>query len=137
MSPEGGTLYCVDSYGRRIIAFDLLPDGALSGERTLITFEDASWGYPDGLTCDAAGYLWVAHWGGSRVSRFTPTGKLVEAIALPVSQPTSCALGGEDYRTLFVTSASVGISRAAEPLAGAVLAIDVATPGLPAARYSG
>jgi sugar lactone lactonase YvrE len=120
-----------------ILAFDLDKQGNLSKQRILIRFEDPAWGYPDGLTNDSTGCLWVAHWGGSRVSRFTADGQLLETIPLPVSQPTSCTFGGAEFKTLFITSASVGLAERAEPGAGAVFAIDVSVAGIPAARYAG
>jgi xylono-1,5-lactonase len=136
-SPDGRTLYCVDTYGRRILAFDLDRRGNLSRQRILIRFEEPTWGYPDGLTCDSTGCLWIAHWGGSRVSRFSPDGKLLDAIALPVSQPTSCTFGGDGLKTLFITSASLGLEAGLEPDAGSVFAIDVPVTGMPACRYGG
>lgn len=135
-SPDGRTLYCVDTYGRRILAFNVDEQGALSGERAFIRFVDPAWGYPDGLTCDSIGCLWVAHWGGSRVSRFAADGEFVESIQLPVSQPTSCTFGGVEFKTLFITSASLGLARS-EAEAGAVFAVDVDVGGRPAARYGG
>jgi sugar lactone lactonase YvrE len=135
-APNARTLYCSDSYGRAILAFDLDDHGSLSRQRILIRFIDPAWGYPDGLTCDTMGCLWIAHWGGSRVSRFSAEGELLEAISLPVSQPTSCTFGGDELKTLFITSASLGLAKRAEPMAGAVFAIDVAVGGLPAARYA-
>jgi xylono-1,5-lactonase len=134
-APDGHTLYCVDSYARAIFAFDLDRLGNLSRQRTLIRFEDPSWGYPDGLTCDSRGSIWVAHWGGSRVSRFSADGQLLGAIGLPVSQPTSCTFGGSDLKTLFITSASVGIAEGCESKAGAIFSVRVDEGGFPAARY--
>jgi sugar lactone lactonase YvrE len=136
-SPDQRTLYCVDTYGRKILAFDVDPAGALSRGRVLIRFEDQTWGYPDGLTCDSIGCLWVAHWGGSRISRFSANGELLEAIPLPVSQATSCVFGGHELKTLFVTSASLGLPPGKEEAAGALLAIDVDVAGSPTERYAG
>jgi sugar lactone lactonase YvrE len=136
-APDGQTLYCVDSYGRTIFAFDIDPVGNLSRRRILIRFEDPAWGYPDGLTCDSTGCIWVAHWGGWRVSRFSAEGKLLETIPVPVSQPTSCTFGGAKLNTLFITSASLGLAEGVEPHAGAVFSIDVGVEGRPSARYGG
>lgn len=136
-APDGQTLYCVDTYGREILAFDLDPLGNLSRQRSLIRFREAAWGYPDGMTCDQEGCLWVAHWGGSRVSRFAADGRLLEAVSLPVSQPTSCTFGGHDLKTLYITSASLGLSAQAEPLAGSLLAVTLEVGGFPAARFKG
>ena len=139
LSPDGRTLYCVDSYGRSVYRYQLGISGELSPAVVFCRFEQEGWGYPDGLTCDAEGCLWIAHWGGSRVSRFSPRGELLEVIQLPVLQPTSCTFGGPDLHRLFITSAAVGLDATANPhgLAGAVFAVDVAAQGLPAARYRG
>ena len=74
------------------------------------------------------------------MSCFDAEGKIVAVIPLPVSQVTSCAFGGEDFRTLFITSARDGLSPAQiarEPLAGGLFAVELATPGLPANRFAG
>jgi xylono-1,5-lactonase len=104
-----------------------------------VRFEAEEWGFPDGLTCDAQGCVWIAHWGGWRVSRFSPQGELLEAIRLPVKQPSSCVFGGPGLRRLFITSASTGLGAGEDPagLAGAIFAIDVDVPGVPAGRYRG
>lgn len=138
-SPDGRTLYCADSYGKVIYRCDLTTTGGLVNQKVFTTFKDPAWGYPDGMTCDTEGYLWVAHWDGSRISRFGADGALVHQVTLPVTRPTSCTFGGVALRTLFVTSASLEVSAASNRngLAGAVLAIDVEVGGLPACRYAG
>jgi sugar lactone lactonase YvrE len=110
-------------------------EGNLSDQRVFLKFEDLSWGYPDGLTCDIEGCLWIAHWGGARISRFSREAQLLESIPLPISQPTSCTFGGADFRTLFITSAASGIDLANEPFAGAVFSIDLPVGGSAAHRY--
>jgi sugar lactone lactonase YvrE len=87
------------------------------------------------MTTDAEGGLWVAHWDGARVSRFSPDGVLDRWIDLPVSRPTSCAFGGEDLDRLFITSASIG--REDEALAGGLFEVDPAARGLPAEMFAG
>jgi D-xylonolactonase len=138
-SPAGDEAYCVDSYGRTVYRYGVSPGGDLSTPRIFTRFEAPEWGYPDGLTCDAEGCLWIAHWGGSRVSRFSPAGELLDSIPLPVTQPTSCTFGGPDMRRLFITSASVGLNAAgnANGPAGAVFGIDLDVGGLPPAQFGG
>jgi xylono-1,5-lactonase len=138
-SPDGRMLYFVDSYARAVYACGLSPSGELSEPRVFKSFDAPGWGYPDGLTCDAQGCLWIAHWGGARVSRFDPAGELLDAIHMPVLQPSSCTFGGEDLHRLFITSASVGLTPSANAngLAGAVFAVDLEIGGLPAARFDG
>ncbi len=97
-------------------------------------------GYPDGMTVDSEGCLWVAHWGGWRVTRYAPDGGIMSILRLSVAQVTSCAFGGENMNILYITSASVGLdspARAAQPLAGGLFAVKVDTVGLPPGRYAG
>jgi sugar lactone lactonase YvrE len=121
----GDIIYHTDTASRTIYAYDLSRDGEISNKRDFIRFED-SWGRPDGMTTDAEDHIWVAHWGGSRVSRFTPDGKLDRAIALPASQITSCVFAGADLNRMFVTSAAGGVD---EELAGALFEVDPGVRG--------
>lgn len=133
-SPDGDVLYHADSARRTVYRFDLDAAGELSNKSIFTTFLEDS-GYPDGMTTDADGGVWIAHWGGARVSRFTPDGVLDRAIALPVTQPTSCVFAGPDLTRMFVTSASIGL--ADEPLAGALFEIDPGARGLPTHAFAG
>ena len=69
-------------------------------------------GKPDGLTIDAEGFVWSAHWDGWCVTRYDPDGHVERVINLPVPRPTSCVFGGADLQTLFVTSARIRLSAA-------------------------
>lgn len=138
LSPDGRTLYHTDSYKAETYAYYLTPGGALGQRRLWRQFDAAREGSPDGMTVDSEGCLWIAQWGGGRVCRYSPAGELLATVHLPVSQPASCTLGGPDLRTLFITSARETLSAEAlarEPLAGALFAIEVDIPGLPAASY--
>src|SRR4030095_165737 len=97
-SSRGETLYCVDTFARTVFSLPLDDAGQVGTALALIHFSDPSWGYPDGLTCDQEDCLWVAHWGGGRVSRFSPQGELIESIRIPASQVTSCTLGGPNFK---------------------------------------
>jgi xylono-1,5-lactonase len=125
-SPDGYTLYHTDSARRLIYAFDLSSDGRLANRRIFVRFEE-SWGFPDGMSTDANGGVWVAHWGGARVSRFTPRGELERSIALPTLNITSCVFAGENLDRMFVTSASIGVDN--DPLAGALFEVDPGVRG--------
>lgn len=119
-SPDDRLMYYIDSPTRRVDVFDFdLDDGAISNRRTLIQV-DASLGFPDGMTVDANGDLWVAVWGGSRVVHYAPDGSERGMVRFPVSQTSSCVFGGEDARDLYVTSAARGISEDSEPEAGSL-----------------
>lgn len=132
LSPDGRTIYHTDSAARTVYAFAIGADGGLSGKRVHIRFTEAD-GYPDGMTCDAEGGLWIAHWDGARVSRFRPDGTLDRAIALPVSRVTSCVFAGPDLDRMFITTAAYG--RDEEPLAGALFECDPGVRGLPACGF--
>jgi sugar lactone lactonase YvrE len=133
-SPDGTTVYHTDSLQRTVFAFDLTDEGALTNKRLLLRFED-TWGYPDGMCTDADGGIWIAHWGGGRVSRFTADGRLDRSIALPASQITSCAFGGAGLDRMFVTSAAVRMEN--EPLAGALFEVESGTRGFAPALFAG
>lgn len=136
----GSTLWYVDSRERRVDAFPYEPGtAALPAPRTSIDVR-AYAGLPDGITVDAEDCLWVAFWRGGAVRRFAPDGRLLDEVVLPVTRTTSCCLGGERLDTLFVTSARRGLRAGGappEPLGGAVLAVPVAVPGVPTARWRG
>lgn len=134
-SPDGTRLYHTDTGAKTIFVFDVTNGGTLSNKRVFVRFKDPEWSAPDGMTVDAEGGLWVAHWGGGRVSRFTPEGALDRAVALPVSQITSCVFAGAALDRMFVTSAAIG--RENEPLAGALFEIDPGIRGAPAFAFGG
>jgi len=137
-SPDGGTMYLVDSGPRVIHAFAFDADrGTVSDDRILVTVpEDV--GAPDGMTVDAAGDLWVAIYGGGRVNHYATDGSLREVYPIPARQCTSCAFGGNRLNQLFVTTATEGWSdeqRRAEPAAGLVYRLDTDVTGRPAAPF--
>lgn len=133
-SRDGRILFHTDSDRRTIYAFDLGDDGSIANKREHIRFAD-DWGYPDGMTGDADGCLWVAHWDGGRISRFDPEGQLERSIALPASRITSCCFGGPDLDRLFVTSAA--LDRPAEPLAGALFELVPGVRGVAPSAFGG
>ena len=134
ISPDQATIYHTDSVKGVIYAFDLAPDGCISNRRDFLCFP-SEWGSPDGMTTDEEGCLWVAHWDGARVSRFTPDGKLDRAIALPASRITSCTFGGDNLDRMFITSASEGCEH--EPLAGSLFEVEPGVRGLPTPVFNG
>jgi sugar lactone lactonase YvrE len=106
-SLDGKTLYHTDSAARCIYAFDLDENGDLHNRRIWLQF-DTQAGYPDGMTTDSEGCIWIAHWDGACITRWSPQAKCLQTIAMPVARPTSMTFGGADYRTLFITSARGG-----------------------------
>lgn len=132
-SPDGRTLYHIDTLKREIYAFDLAADGSLSQRRVFarVTEDD---GYPDGPVVDATGCVWVGLFGGWGVNRYSPSGELLSKLRLPVANCTKVAFGGSDLRTLYITTAWKELApeqRTQQPLAGGLFAVRVDTPGLP------
>jgi sugar lactone lactonase YvrE len=140
-SPDGATMYLADSGTGEVAAFDFDPaGGALDHRRTLVhvTTPGAA---PDGLTVDDNGDVWVALWNGGALACYTPDGSLRATVPVPVDRPTSCAFGGSDGATLFVTTSREGLDEAAlarQPQAGHVLRIDgLGVTGPPCTPYRG
>ncbi|NEX59736.1 SMP-30/gluconolactonase/LRE family protein [Noviherbaspirillum galbum] len=139
-SADYRTMYHNDSVNGRVFAFDFdLESGEVANKRLFLQFEKSE-GSPDGMTTDAEGGLWIAHWGASKVTRHDPHGKITHAITLPCSQITSVAFGGPHFRTLFITSAADGLGPRElerEPLAGGLFAVDLDIAGAPANKFKG
>ncbi len=140
-SPDGLTMYLNDSGTGRVEAFDFETSrGTISRRRTLVEGHERGV-VPDGLTVDAEGGIWVAWWGGGAIHRYAPDGSLLASVRLPVERPTSCAFGGPDLATLFVTSASAGLdddARARQPDSGRLFSIvGLGLHGLPCQVYRG
>src|SRR4029453_4008807 len=91
--PAGDVMYHNDSGRQGTYAFDLDADGNASNRGTFIQCGDGD-GYPDGMTGDTEGCLWIAFWDGWCVRRFSPEGEQLETIRMPIAKPTSCAFGG-------------------------------------------
>ncbi|GGW61273.1 SMP-30/gluconolactonase/LRE family protein [Alishewanella tabrizica] len=127
-SPDGKTLYHADSPAHRIMQYRFCPErGQLSAPQLFTdTPENA---HPDGSTVDSTGYVWNAHWGAGRVVRYAPDGTENMAITLPVSQPSSVALGGPNKDWLMVTSSNLGLTSlqlSSQPEAGALFIYQLA-----------
>lgn len=139
-SPDDRTMYLTDTIPREIYAYDFDPASGAIRNRRLFAAVPPEEGSPDGLTVDAEGFVWSAMWGGWRVTRFAPDGRVDRVVRLPVEQPTSCAFGGKGLDILYVTSALQHLTadaRARQPLAGGLFAIDVGVKGLPEPRFAG
>ena len=132
-SPCGKWLYHSDTARRIMYRFARTADG-IADRQPFISFTDAD-GYPDGMTVDADGHIWVAHWGGGRVSRFTPDGVLDRTIALPARQVTNICFAGPDLDRMFVSSAAIGLD--ATPYDGGLFEVDCGVRGLPTHQYAG
>ena len=97
-------------------------------------------GYPDGSAVDRDGYLWNAEWDGARIVRYRPDGAVDRVIAMPTVRPTGCCFGGDDMRTLYVTTTRTGLTSFqmdTQPFAGSLFAIRTASAGLQVAEWKG
>ena len=133
ISPDGRTLYAVDTANASVDAFHLGADGALSGRKRFLMLDAATEGYADGVICDAAGGVWLGLFGGWAARRYAPDGALTDEVRFPVANVTKIALGGNDLRTAYATTAQVGLdetARARQPLAGDIFTFRVDTPGV-------
>ena len=121
-SPDGLTMYHADSPTHEIFQYDFDPNTAsVSNKRSFVTTEQMI--FPDGSEVDAAGYIWNAQWGGGKVVRYRPNGQVYLTLILPVTNPTSIAIGGPNMDWLIITSAKHSLS--AEQLSNESQAGDV------------
>jgi sugar lactone lactonase YvrE len=135
VSPDGRTLYHIDTLGGAIYTCDLDGDGALTNRRAFTHIPNSE-GYPDGPTVDSEGCVWVGLYKGSSVRRYSPGGELLEVVRFPVDAITKIAFGGPGLTTVFATTAAKHLSaveQAAMPGAGDLFSFVVIVPGQPGA----
>jgi sugar lactone lactonase YvrE len=131
--------YFIDTPTLQVVRYDY-SNGSIQNKQSIIHIDAAKDGYPDGMTIDTEGNLWIAHWGGWQVTRWDPsTGEKLHAVKLPVSQVTSICFGGAGFDEMFVTSARRGLTEEQlirEPLAGGTFQIkNTGFKGLPFYRF--
>ena len=138
-SPSGDVMYHNDSARRVTYAFDLDRDGTATGRREFARYGDGD-GYPDGMTVDCEGGLWIAFWDGWCVRRYLPDGQCTETVKMPVSRPTSCAFGGINLDVLYITSARAGLDSqqlAKQPQAGGLFMAAAGVKGIAERAFAG
>ena len=139
-SPDGKTMYFTDTPSLDILAFDYnLASGAISNER-IFAKVPAGNGRPDGAAVDVEGCLWSAHFAGAKVTRYSPAGEILTVVDLPVANVTSCAFGGPEMSTLFITTATEDLSEEElkqQPLAGGVFAYETGVRGVTVQLFAG
>ncbi|CAE6738242.1 SMP-30/gluconolactonase/LRE family protein [Paraburkholderia aspalathi] len=136
---DGSKFFYTDSRTKVIWSFDYVVEtGELSRQQFFANLEGER-GSPDGLSVDKDGCVWSVLFGGSCVIRFDSNGEEVERVPVPVPYPTSCAFGGSDMKTLFVTSESFALPAdvlIAAPLSGALFAIETESVGVPVQPFA-
>jgi sugar lactone lactonase YvrE len=138
-SPDGRIMYANDSARQVTYAYTVGTDGVPAGRRPFVQWGEGD-GYPDGMTVDAEGCLWLAFWDGWCVRRVSPDGERLGEWRMPVARPTSVAFGGAALDRLYVTSASIGLDAEAfdkQPNAGGLFMLDVGTTGIAEQPFAG
>ncbi|MGI0483902.1 SMP-30/gluconolactonase/LRE family protein [Pantanalinema rosaneae CENA516] len=139
-SPDNQTFYLTDSARKTIYAYKFdLASGDLSDRRVLIDLTAESF-EPDGLTVDQEGCIWSAMWNGWCVIRFDPAGQEMMRVPMPVQRPTCCVFGNPDRMTLYITSASIGLSETeiqASFYSGDLFSLPTEVTGLPTYAFQG
>jgi xylono-1,5-lactonase len=133
VSPDGRTLYWVDTLGGTISACEILGDGE-TGPSRLVVRIDPKEGHPDGPTIDSEGCIWISLYAGWEAHRYSPSGELLERVSFPVANITKIAFGGSDLRTAYATTARQLLTPEqleAQPLAGGLFEFEVKVPGVP------
>ena len=137
-SPDGKRMYHNDSARQVTYVFDL--EGDRLGQRNVfLQFKEGEC-YPDGMTVDSEGCLWVALWDGWCVRRYSPDGEWMETMKMPVARPTSCAFGGLDLDRLYISSASIGLDETAlqmQPNAGGLFMVVPGVRGIQDIPFAG
>lgn len=137
-SPDGRTMYFIDTPSRQVLALDYdLDTGKITNARVVIRV-DKSFGWPDGMTSDTDGNLWIAMWGGARVSQWRPDGTLLAQFGVEALNVTSCVFGGPNMNELFITTALAGVDAASFrkfPHAGGIFRMETDITGMPTYEF--
>lgn len=140
-SPDCKTLYYIDTPTRKVRAFDYdLSSGEIANERVVVTIPDGM-GWPDGMTSDKQGRLWIGMWGGAALTVWNPdNGELIRRVPVPAVNVSACVFGGPNLNELYVTSARVGISKtqaSRRPKTGGLFRIVTDAEGMETFRFGG
>lgn len=139
-SPDNETLYFTDTSRRVILAYDYdLVSGTITNQRPFVRVPEEE-SVPDGLTVDSEGFVWSAHWGGWKVTRYDPDGRIDLKVQVPTQNVTSCAFGGENLDHLYITTARLTLSeqdRENQPFAGSLFRVEVGVRGMAEPEFAG
>lgn len=139
--PDGKSMYYIDTPTREVWAFEYdIKTGEIANKRTAVSISVGD-GFPDGMTIDTEGMIWVALWGGWKVTRYNPlTGERLGEIKMPVAQVTSCVFGGDNLDELYITSARIGLKNdelEKQPYAGGLFKVKVDVKGARSFKFLG
>ncbi|MFA9459142.1 SMP-30/gluconolactonase/LRE family protein [Halalkalibacter sp. AB-rgal2] len=133
-SPDNQYMYYIDTPTQRVVRFNYdITNGQVTNQTEIITIEKST-GSPDGMTIDQEGMLWIAHWGGAKISRWNPTsGEHLLDIPIPALNVTSCVFGGQDLTDLYITTARMNDEQYEH--AGGLFRIKTNIQGSPTHRF--
>ncbi len=138
-SPDGKVMYHNDSGRQTTYRLDLDEEGQPFDRRVLLKFKEGE-GFPDGMTVDSEGCLWIAFWDGWCLRRYSPEGQWLQTLRMPVARPTSCAFGGRDLDLLYISSASIDLDDTAlemQPNAGGLFMVKPGVRGIEEVPFAG
>ncbi|KXK14912.1 MAG: Senescence marker protein-30 [Chloroflexi bacterium OLB14] len=138
-SPDYKTFYYIDTPTRQVQAFDYdVKTGEIANSRVAFAIPE-SFGWPDGMTSDIQGNLWIAMWGGAQITKWNPNlGTLLEKISVPALHTSCCVFGGKNMNELFITSARQGMSDEdikKYPLSGGLFKVVTDVEGMPTFEF--
>ena len=132
---DGSRAFYNDTPTGRVDVFDSDAAGNLTNRRPFVAIDEAD-GFPDGLTVDAAGGVWVALWSGSAVRHYDADGTLADIIDVGAPNVTACTFGGPRLDELFITTSRSG-DDSGNPASGALFHHPTGVAGLAAATFAG
>ncbi|WP_207493479.1 SMP-30/gluconolactonase/LRE family protein [Aridibaculum aurantiacum] len=138
-SSDGRKMFFIDTPTKEVVMFDYdITSGNISNKKVVVTIPGDS-GLPDGMTIDAEDKLWVALYGGGAICRFDPiSGEMLQKVEVPAPKTTSCAFGGPDLKTLFITTATDGMDKEdleKYPLSGSLFSVETEVAGVAASFF--
>ncbi|WP_231687068.1 SMP-30/gluconolactonase/LRE family protein [Bacillus sp. JCM 19034] len=135
-SPDNKYMYYIDTPTQNVVKFDYdVETGEINNRQEIIAINPNE-GYPDGMTIDQEGMLWIAHFGGGKVSRWDPTtGTHIQDVTVPALNVTSCVFGGEELNELYITTAKMGDDQ--HEYAGGLFRIKTDVKGSPTYQFKG
>ncbi|WP_375461244.1 SMP-30/gluconolactonase/LRE family protein [uncultured Enterovirga sp.] len=131
VDPVRGVLYAANTSEGHVYRHAIGPDGRPGPAEDFVTFRPGD-GHPDGITVDAESHVWICHFGGSRITRFSPEGEPVLIVPVPTAQVTKLAFGGPDLATAYVTTAARDRDRETDPMAGDLFVFEPGIRGIAA-----